>query len=486
MNERQRVTRRSNRLGRLVAPLTSRLVITAVSLVLVVSLLIATVATIALRETLLDRLDRDVRDMARGVAGPGPAVRLNLAPDSVFAEFPENGEARGTLGDFDPDEVEPLTVADLETLQKVSVDARAHYVELPDHGTYRVIAQAVLNTSTGQTVIVVTGHSTGEVEKTIGSLIFWEALLTLLGVLAAAGVGYIVVRRQLSPLREVAATAHAVAGLPMSSGEVSVTERVPERLTDEDTEVGQVGAALNSLLDHVETSLAERHRSEQQVRQFVADASHELRTPLTTIRGYTELAQQRPEAVPMALGKVEEESLRMTTLVEDLLLLARLDQGRPLAREPVDLTRLLLEAVDDARVVAPSHSWRLELPADVDADSDAAEVIVTGDDQRLHQVISNLLTNERRHTPAGTTVTVRVRRDGFDVHDDGPGFPPDLVPRAFERFTRADEARQRDGGAGLGLALVHAIVTAHGGAVKLTSVPGDTTIAVRLPRSSDR
>lgn len=485
MNERQRAT---SRLSRPLAPLTSRLVITAVSLVLVVSLLIATVATIALRETLLDRLDRDVRDMARGVAGTSPGGRFNLAPNSVFAEFPENGRARGTLGDFDPDEVETLATADLGELREVRVDARAHYVELPDHGTYRVIAQAVFNANTGQTSIVVTGHSTGEVEKTIGSLIFWEALLTLLGVLAAAGVGYVVVRRQLSPLREVAATAHAVAGLPMSSGEVSVTERVPERLTDEDTEVGQVGAALNSLLDHVETSLAERHRSEQQVRQFVADASHELRTPLTTIRGYTELAQQRPEAVSMALGKVEEESLRMTTLVEDLLLLARLDQGRPLARESVDLTRLLLEAVDDARVVARSHTWRLELPADADsdADSDAAEVIVTGDDQRLHQVISNLLTNERRHTPAGTTVTVRVRRDGFDVHDDGPGFPPDLVPRAFERFTRADEARQRDGGAGLGLALVHAIVTAHGGTVKLTSVPGDTTIAVRLPRSSDR
>ena len=474
----------TSRLNRLVAPLISRLVITAVSLVLVISLLIATFATIALRETLMDRLDRDVRDMARGVAGPGPHARLNTAPDSVFAEFPENGEPRGKLGDFDPDEVEELNAADLDVLQEVSVDARVHDVELPDHGTYRVIAQAVLNTNTGQSAVVVTGHSTGQVDNTIESLIFWEALLILLGVVGAAGAGYLVVRRQLSPLREVAATAHTVAALPLSSGEVSVTERVPERLTDEDTEVGQVGAALNSLLDHVETSLAERHRSEQQVRQFVADASHELRTPLTTIRGYTELAQQRPETVTTALGKVEEESLRMTALVEDLLLLARLDQGRPLARDSVDLTRVLLEAVDDARVVDPSRTWRLELPADADSGGvDGAEVIVTGDGQRLHQVISNLLTNARRHTPAGTTVTVRVRPDGFDVHDDGPGFPQTLVPHAFERFTRADEARQRDGGAGLGLALVHAIVASHGGTVSLTSAPGDTTIAVRLPAS---
>ena len=470
----------SIRLKRLVAPLSSRLVITAVSLVLVVSLLIATFATIALRETLMDRLDRDVKEMAGSVSRPRPAGMINVPPGAIRALIPASSAADSQVGGFDPDADDELSDADLEVLEDVRVDARLHDVEL-DQGSFRVIAQSGF-LDTGEQAVQVVGMSTDEVDNTIESLIFWEALLTLLGVVAAAGVGYFVVRRQLSPLREVAATAHTVAALPLSSGEVSVTERVPERLTDEDTEVGQVGAALNSLLDHVETSLAERHRSEQQVRQFVADASHELRTPLTTIRGYTELAQQRPEAVPTALGKVEEESLRMTALVEDLLLLARLDQGRPLARDSVDLTRLLLEAVDDARVIDPSHTWRLELPAA--ADSGDAEVIVTGDEQRLHQVISNLLTNERRYTPAGTTVTVRVRPDGFDVHDDGPGFPPALVPHAFERFTRADEARQRDGGAGLGLALVHAIVTAHGGTVSLASVPGDTTIAVRLPRSS--
>ncbi|MER6974057.1 ATP-binding protein [Nocardioides sp. NPDC000445] len=472
----------SSRLKRLVAPLSSRLVITAVSLVLVVSLLIATFATIALRETLMDRLDRDVADMARSVNRPGPAGLANVPPGAIRAILPASSASDSEVGGFDPDAEEKLTGEDLEVLKDVRVDARLHDVDLPDQGSYRVIAESGF-LETGERAVQVVGMSTEEVDNTIESLVFWEALLTLLGVVAAAGVGYVVVRRQLQPLREVAATAHTVAGLPLSSGEVQVTERVPERLTDEDTEVGQVGAALNSLLDHVETSLAERHRSEQQVRQFVADASHELRTPLTTIRGYTELAQQRPEAVPTALSKVEEESLRMTALVEDLLLLARLDQGRPLARDSVDLTRLLLEAVDDARVVDPSHTWRLELPAG--ADSGDAEVIVPGDAQRLHQVISNLLTNERRHTPAGTTVTVRVRPDGFDVHDDGPGFPPALVPHAFERFTRADEARQRDGGAGLGLALVHAIVTSHGGTVTIASVPGDTTIAVRLPRSSE-
>ncbi|MGH3350095.1 MAG: sensor histidine kinase [Nocardioides sp.] len=472
----------SSRLRRLAAPLASRLVITAVALVLVVSLLIATFATLALRETLMDRLDRDVEEMSHRNGGPGPASnRLVVPPGAVWAVFPDTSEEQGGIGTFDRDAEEELSDTDLEALKDVRVDARTHDADLPDAGTFRVVAQAIAIDPTGERAVLVMGMPTDEVDNTIDSLVYWEALLTLLGTLAAAGVGYVVVRRQLRPLREVAATAHTVAGLPLSSGEVEVAQRVPARLTDEDTEVGQVGIALNSLLDHVETSLAERHRSEQQVRQFVADASHELRTPLTTIRGYTELAQQRSEAVPTALGKVEEESIRMTALVEDLLLLARLDQGRPLARDSVDLTRLLLEAVDDARVVGPEHTWRLELPADADADSADAEVMVTGDDQRLHQVVSNLLTNARRHTPAGTTVTVRVRPDGFDVHDDGPGFPPGLVSTAFERFTRADEARRRDGGAGLGLALVHAIVTSHGGTVNLTSVPGDTTIAVRLP-----
>jgi two-component system OmpR family sensor kinase len=229
----------------------------------------------------------------------------------------------------------------------------------------------------------------------------------------------------------------------------------------------------------VESSLAERHRSEQQVRQFVADASHELRSPLATIAGYTELARRRPDdaaTTRTALDKVEEESGRMTTLVEDLLLLARLDSGRPLDREPVDLTRLLVEAVSDARVLSPDHRWRLELP-------DHA-VEVTGDEQRLHQVVVNLLTNARRYTPPGTTVTVSGRDGGFSVHDDGPGFPAELAEHAFERFARGDVSRTRgaDSGAGLGLALVQAIVQAHGGTVTLASRPGDTRLDVRLPR----
>jgi two-component system OmpR family sensor kinase len=326
---------------------------------------------------------------------------------------------------------------------------------------------------------------TSAVDRPVQELIGWEALFGFLGIAAAAGVGTYVVRRQLRPLREVAATAHTVAGLPLAEGEIAIAQRVPASLTDERTEVGQVGSALNTLLVHVERSLAERHRSEQQVRQFVADASHELRTPLTTIAGYTELARRRPDdsdAVTTALAKVEDESARMTAMVEDLLLLARLDAGRPLARDTVDLSRLLVEAVSDARVVSPEHRWQLELPED--------SVEVTGDAERLHQVVTNLLTNARKHTPAGTTVTVTGTPYGFSVRDDGPGFPPDLRTTAFERFVRGDASRTRApggtddgaaGGAGLGLSLVDAIVSAHGGSVSLDSHPGSTTITVNLP-----
>jgi two-component system OmpR family sensor kinase len=291
--------------------------------------------------------------------------------------------------------------------------------------------------------------------------------------------GTVVVRRQLRPLREVAATAHTVAALPLASGDVDLAERVPDRLTDERTEVGQVGAALNTLLSHVEAALSARHRSEAQVRQFVADASHELRTPLATVQGYAELAARRPddvEEVRAALAKVGAASHRMSALVEDLLLLARLDSGRPLERRPVDLTRLALEAVADARLLAPGHEWRLDLGEE--------PVEVVGDEHRLHQVVTNLLTNARTHSSAGTVVTVGVRPGEVRVHDDGPGFPPGLVDHAFERFTRGDGARVRagdTGGAGLGLSLVQAIVAAHGGDVTLRSQPGDTTVVVRLP-----
>ncbi|CUR58948.1 ATP-binding region, ATPase domain protein [metagenome] len=472
--------------------LTSRLVVTAVLLVAVVTLMIGIATTIAMRSNLTDRLDRDVQASMERFTGrpdgpyrPPPDDDGDGDGDDRFADRQQPGTLSAILGGAAADTGFVITSDDrkflsseaLADLGDVPVDGKVHEVSLPGVGEYRV---TTLETSLGT---LITGLPTSSVDDTISSMIWAEALLGLLGVGMAGVAGTFVVRRQLAPLREVAATAHEVAALPLESGEVDLSARVPN--PDEKTEVGQVGAALNTLLAHVESSLTARHESEQQVRQFVADASHELRTPLSTIRGYAELSRRTPgdaATLSASMTKVETEADRMTSLVDDLLLLARIDSGRPLANEPVDLTRLLLEAVGDARVLGPEHHWRLELPDE--------PVELLGDEQRLHQVVTNLLTNARRHTPPGTTVTVSARQvdhpqaGGVElvVADDGPGFPPELARTAFERFTRGDAARTRTaGGAGLGLSIVAAIVRAHRGTVQLTSEPGDTRITVRFP-----
>lgn len=498
--------------------LTSRLVVTAVVLVAVVSLLIATATTLAMRSYLDGRLDDQVRDAfaaSAGQRGAGQRPRQFSGVGTLRAAYPDDAEAGGYAvvenesdsgareDDANPGGNAPrsqeLSTEALDSLAQVPTDGQPRNVEVPGLGTYRVLARDVTlvggsarsgtaTTSTPGTVVV--GLPTSDAQAILGRLVGLEAVLTILAVLAAGGVGLIVVRRQLRPLREVADTAERVSELPLASGSIDLTDRVPTHLTDERNEIGQVGASLNALLAHVESALAARHRSEQQVRQFVADASHELRTPLATIQGYSELARQHPEdseTVLTALSKVETESVRMTALVGDLLMLARLDAGRALEREPVDLTMLLLEAVSDARVLAPQHRWRLDLPDHV--------MEVPGDALALHQVVTNLLTNARKYTPSGTTVTVTARGPAAEarsdavvvrVHDDGPGFSEELVSTAFERFARGDAARTRtlggqESGAGLGLSLVRAIVEAHHGSASLTSAPGDTAITIVLP-----
>jgi two-component system OmpR family sensor kinase len=321
------------------------------------------------------------------------------------------------------------------------------------------------------------------VENTVWRLIGVEVAVTTGGLVLAGLVGTAIVRLSLRPLRRVAATAGRVAELPLARGEVSLSERVPEADTDVRTEVGQVGAALNRMLDHVGDALAVRQASETRVRQFVADASHELRTPLAAIRGYAELTRRSRAAMPgdvaHAMDRVESASARMGTLVDDLLLLARLDSGRPLAQDRVELSGLVVEAVNDAHAAGPEHRWRLDLPE--------AAVTVPGDAARLHQVLANLLANARTHTPAGTAVTIGLATtsDGWatiSVVDDGPGIPPGLLPDVFERFARGDSSRSRAAGStGLGLAIVAAVVEAHRGRVDVTSRPGRTEFVVRLP-----
>ncbi|WP_164702636.1 cell wall metabolism sensor histidine kinase WalK [Modestobacter sp. KNN46-3] len=383
------------------------------------------------------------------LGGRGQTVQLTAAQEGVLAELPTDGE--------------PVT-RDLGGAL----------------GEYRLVAITAAN---GE--VLVNGLPLSGASDAVRNLIAVELLAGLAALLAAAGTAVLVIRRTLAPLDRVAATATRVSELPLASGEVQLAERVVPGDTDPGTEVGQVGAALNRMLDHVEGSLAARQESETRVRQFVADASHELRTPLASIRGYAELVRRQHSEVAgdvgHAMNRVESEALRMSALVEELLLLARLDAGRELASEEVDLTALAVDAVSDAHVAGPGHHWQLDLPD--------TPVVVRGDAARLHQVLVNLLGNARSHTPEGTTVTTSLRTEGdkavLQVLDDGPGVPAGLQGHVFERFARGDASRSRSAGStGLGLAIVHAVVTAHGGSVELASTPGRTAFTVRLPHAT--
>jgi len=349
-------------------------------------------------------------------------------------------------------------------------------------GGYRVIATP--GRQTGNTLVV--GVSMRGVGKTLTRVALIFAIVTALALLAATAVGVLIIRRALAPLNRVAAAAGAVANLPLDRGEVALPVRVNHADANPNTEVGRLGLAVNRMLDHISAALSTRQASESRVRQFVADASHELRTPLAAIRGYTELAQRNRAEVPAdvahAMSRVESEAQRMTRLVEDLLLLARLDSGRPLEHRPVDLARLCADLVSDAHAAGPDHHWNLDVPPE--------PLLVSGDDARLHQVVANLLANARVHTPAGTTVTLALNSGGgtaiLRVMDDGPGIPVMMQSEVFERFARADTSRLHvDGSTGLGLAIVSAVVAAHNGTITLRSAPGNTEFTVRLPLMTD-
>jgi two-component system OmpR family sensor kinase len=340
--------------------------------------------------------------------------------------------------------------------------------------------------------VLLTGLPLHNIEHTLANVEIAEIAVFALVVLVVAGTGTGLVRFSLRPLRRVASTATLVAELPLDTGAVSLPPRVPD--DDPRTEVGRVGAAFNRMLHHVESALTNRAASEARLRRFAADASHELRTPLSAIRGYAELALRHggpvPDDVTHALERVQSESARMSVLVDELLLLARLDAGRPLAAEPADLTMLTIEATSDARVASPSHRWRLDLPDE--------PLTVRGDELRLRQVLSNLLSNAAKHTPADSEITVAVAvapglapaagvpAVRLSVTDNGPGIPPDLLPELFERFVRGDSSRSHAAGStGLGLAIVKAVVTAHHGTVEVTSRPGCTSFTIVLPRLTD-
>ena len=350
-------------------------------------------------------------------------------------------------------------------------------LDLDGLGRYRVVAAP----SRRGGDVIVTGLSMSDVDATLLQMLVIFGIVTVVALAAATIAGMVIIRRALAPLRRVAQTARRVSDLQLDRGEVELPVRVPESDANASTEVGQLGSALNRMLDHIAAALSARQASETRVRQFVADASHELRTPLAAIRGYTELTQRMGddrEAVAHAMSRVASETERITRLVEDLLLLARLDSGRPLEREPVDLSRVAVDAVSDAHVAGPDHQWELDLPEE--------PVVVVGDAARLHQVLTNLLANARIHTGAGTVVTTRLSTEPthslLQVIDNGPGIPATLQSEVFERFARGDTSRSRKGGStGLGLAIVSAVVKAHNGTITVNSSPGHTEFTVRLP-----
>ncbi len=490
--------------------LRTKLVVSVLLLFVVVITAIGALTVWQLNNTLTNKVDQQLVTSRRQLAGTkggrgdmlsyqsggGRSLQANLYDDGsvIVLTDRQSGVSRPSavinrLGTGEPLQLSP---AQINTVRGVRTGRKPSTISLGSAGQYRVIAvrhlaryQVADGTPISLPVTTIIGLPLGDNTQTVQDAVLAAVLLSAAGlILVGLGTGYLV-GRNLAPLRRVAATATRISMLPLSAGEVNMSERVGPSDTDTRTEVGQVGLALNHMLDNVDHALTARQKSETRVRKFIADASHELRTPLASIRGYAELSRREHEPVPQgvqhAMSRIESESDRMTALVEDLLLLARLDSGRPLGREPVDITMLAIETISDANAAGPNHRWMLDLP------EEPAEMI--GDEARIRQVLINLLANARRHTPPGTTVTTTVKADNnqiaISVTDNGPGIKPDLLPHIFERFIRGDSARTRtEGSTGLGLSIVHSIITAHGGWIKVTSHPGETSFTIHLPRTN--
>jgi two-component system OmpR family sensor kinase len=444
-----------------------------IALIAVVLVGAAFVVTRTTRSYLLDQVDGQLADAVPSARrlhpGPGGAVPTPSISD-LFVGFVNDGQlVTYVRPSLQPQEVSAPAV-DASTLQTAATEHPGQAFTVPGTNgpSYRVIA---LQEPDGD--ILVLGLPLGSVNAAMNRLVLVEVAVTLFVLAVLAVVAFWVLRLGVRPVKEMTASATAIA-------EGDLSHRVP--VAPAGTEAGQLGAALNTMLGRIEAAFDARAASEQRLRRFVADASHELRTPLTTIRGYAELYRQGGledrEALDQAMRRTEQEALRMGGLVDDLLLLARLDQGRPLEKAPLDLGVLAIDSCSDAQVVAPDH----RIVADVQPD-----VIVDGDEPRLRQVVHNLVRNAVVHTPTGTNVHVQVAviagRAVLEVRDDGPGMDSDAVAHAFERFWRADTSRARvSGGSGLGLSIVQAIVEAHGGHVSLSSTQGvGTTVRVDLP-----
>jgi two-component system, OmpR family, sensor kinase len=466
-------------------PLQVKLIAAVLVLVTVALALIGLASVAALDGYLVGRLDDQLQLVARGSAGAGPPEFDGRGPGHRGPPSPYLVQYRLADGRLDEQDENPLEqgrppprVPDDPAWFEANAGETTTVPAAGGGGRWRV-AVAPRRDGSGGSVVV--AASLDGIDATIRQLRLIDLGVSLIVLAALAGVGAAIVRASLRPLVEIEQTARAIA-----AGDL--TRRVPER--DPGTEVGRLGRALNTMLAQIESAFGARaaseasaRRSEDRMRRFVADASHELRTPLTTIRGFAELYRQGaardPAELDRLMRRIEDQAARMGLLVEDLLLLARLDTERPLDRQPVDLLALAAEAVNDARAVAPDRRIEVVLGGD-DGDHDGV-LVVLGDDRRLRQVLANLVNNALTHTPAGSPIEVRVGTSTLDgrpgaaveVVDHGPGLAPEQAERVFERFYRADPARSpADGGSGLGLSIVAALVAVHGGTVAVDSVPG--------------
>ncbi|GHD03383.1 sensor histidine kinase [Streptomyces violarus] len=473
--------------------LRTRLLVRIGAALVAVCAAMALAAVLAQRALLLDHLDGRVMDaaehgLARSSLRPGDDRDLtfpdgNGHPDGLLAaRLDAHGAVTAAAVTGPGSTPRTLTAGQRAALRGIAPDGTPHTRTVPGLGTYRVTG---LDASG---VRVLAGLPMDDVRDVLNRLVVVEAVVGAAGLAVAGCVCAVVVRRQLRPLGRVAATAADLARVPLGHDRLTGLPRVPEADTGPGSEAGQVGAALNRMIDQVETDRAARRRGEERMRRFLADAGHELRTPLASIAGYAELMNRGtgPVEPMLAWRRVSAESARMTGLVEDLLLLARLDEGRPPRSAEVDLVDLVAEAVREARAADPERTWRLAPHLD-------APALVIGDATGLGQAVANLLANAHAHTPPGTTVVAAVEataeRRVIRVRDDGPGIPPHLLASVFDRFTRADASRSRrgpgDAGSGLGLAVVEAIAAAHGGRTAVRSAPGHTEFTVELPPATE-
>ncbi|WP_156762111.1 sensor histidine kinase [Microbacterium karelineae] len=474
--------------------LQSRLMLTVFSIVAGILLVVSIVTGVMLNNVLNSQVDNRVQDASRSLRSD---FGITMLDGTASEQLDRSHAPPGTLlvisspftgttgaivtGDF---ERRTLSEAQIERVVEATANAPGELttVSLPGAGTFRV---AALKTVDSQETVGAFGMTTASENATLRTMLWAIGFATIGGMMLLGIATSGVIRSGLRPLRDIAQTATRVSRQRLDQGDVSIPERVPPEQSDPCTEVGQVGSSLNTLLDHVEESLSARQRNEETMRRFVADASHELRTPLASIRGYSELSlrdRALTDSSRQSLQRIEAQSQRMTGLVEDLLLLARLDEGTDIVYDMVDLTQLVLDAVADQAMAGMEHDWG--------ADVGEEHVFVAGDRARLTQVITNLLANARTHTPEGTEVTVSLRTEGdgsatraiVDVHDTGPGIAPALQKTLFTRFARGDTSRARKtGGSGLGLSIAKALVEAHHGTISVASEPGSTTFTVVLP-----